>query len=642
MQQKTDSTNNFSYLFNNLLHKSTIIFYHCSLEEDFPVVFISENVEEILGYRPEEFYSDSTFWVDRINPEDREEVEQSFLNILNEQRRVYEYRFRHKDGSELWLRDENTVTFDEHGNPQAITGTAINISGRKKAEQKIKKLNETLEQRIEERTRDLTLANRKLKKQIQYRNKAELKLNEQQKRLKILQMAVANINDMVIITRAPVDDPLNSKIVFVNDAFERLTGYKKEEVKEKNPTFLHGEGTDNNVISHINKKILNHESLRTEFVNYKKNGTPYWVELVMSPFPAEEDGYKYWVGINRDITQRKKAEKNLEESEYRYRAYTELSFDAIFEISLDGTITDCNARASEMFGYSRNELIGMNTKKLTPKKYRSIQPEVFSDEITTGNEIWERKYRHKDGSIIQTAINTQMYTRSGEQRLIAYVRDITDQKEYEQAIQKSLKEKEVLLAEIHHRVKNNLAIISGLLEMQIFNSGNEALINELKESQFRIQSIAMVHEKLYQSESFSDVAIDSYINELLEFISDSFDHEDKNITVHQQVEATNLNVNKAIPCGLILNELITNSYKHAFKHRNEGTINISLTEADSQITLLVQDDGPGLPNDFDISNPSSLGMTLIQTLIDQLDGTLDIESDNGTTFRVEFDSSPIT
>lgn len=636
MHNNTDETADFSYPFSELLQNSTIIFYHCSLEENYPIVFISDNVQDILGYHAEEVYSSDTFWIDKIHPEDREKISTAFLEILDEKRRVFEYRIRHKNGTYLWIRDENTVSYDEQGEPKAITGTAINISDQKEAEEEVKKLNATLEQRIEERTRDLSSANRKLKKQIQYLNKAERKLSQQQKQLKILQMGIANINDMVIITKAPIETPLDSEIIFVNKAFENFTGYRLEEVKEKNPSFLHGSETDPKVTRYVQKKINAHEPLRVEFRNYKKDGTAYWVELDMAPFPADEDGYEYWVGINRDITKRKKAELSLEESEYRYRAYSELSFDAIFEISLDGTITDCNTRASEMFGYSRNELVGMNTLKLTPEEYKGIQPEKITEEFTTGDEAFEREYKKKDGTVFTCAINTKIYTRGGEKRLIAYVRDISEQKEYEEAIEASLKDKEVLLAEIHHRVKNNLAIISGLLEMQTFNSTDDKITSELKESQSRIQSIAMVHEKLYQSESLSDIALDSYIGELIRFISGTFYQNENKVEVIKDIDPISLEIQQAIPCGLILNEMITNAYKHGFKDIDDGRLRISLKEEDRKIKMTVENNGSTLPEGFDISQSSSLGMTLIQTLVKQLDGSLDISSEDYTSFTVTF------
>lgn len=621
----------------NFVNASSIVFYQCSLNDDFPIETISCNVENILGYQPNHFYSDSRFWVNKIHPEDIDRVNKSFLDILQEKNRTYLYRFRHEDGDYRWLRDENTVIYDPEGKPKAIAGTAIDITKQKKAEDEIKKLNANLEQRIEERTRNLTVANRKLKKQIQYRNKAELKLSEQQKKLRLLQAGINYINDMVIISRAPIDAPLQSEIIFVNKSFEKFTGYRFAEVEGKSPGFLHGEESQKNKLRKLNNHIKQNRPVRMEFINYKKDGTAYWVDLEMSPFPADEEDMQYWVGINRDITQRKKAELALEENEKKYRAYTELSFDAIFEVAIDGTIIECNARACSLFGYSREELLGMNTKNLTPAKYRHKLPSKITPESTTGSEVLQRVYQRKDGSMFTCEINTKLYHHDEKDHLIAYVRDISEQIEYQDALEESLKEKNTLLAEVHHRVKNNLAVISGLLEMQTFNADNEQIVSELRESQSRIQSIAAVHETLYQSESFSDIALHSYIDELVAYISNTFAHQDVQINFKKEIEPISLTVKQAVPCGLLLNELITNAYKHAFEGRAEGTITVCLSGENQKVTLVVKDDGVGLPKNFDIKSSSSLGMTLISTLTQQLEGSLSFTSNPHTRFEISFE-----
>ena len=636
MQEPNREHSGISYPLQELLATSAIIFYHCSIEEKFPLLFISDNVEDVLGFRPEEFYSRNSLWMDRLHPDDYDNVVSHFENLHKTNSFVTEFRFLHKNGEYVWMRDEVKMIRNEAGEPTSVVGSSINITSRKKAEEELNHLNETLERRIEERTKDLTEANRKLKQQIQYRNKAENKLSEQKEKLRLLQMAVANINDMVIITKVELDKPLNSKIVFVNRAFEKFTGYKVDEVLSESPGFLHGPDTSSGILEFIESKILNHEPFRTEFINYKKDGTPYWVELDMSPFPSDDEGYEYWVGINRDITKRKKTELELEDSEHRHRAYTELSFDAIFEIQKDGTITDCNARACEMFGYSREELIGLNTTALTPEKYRTSQPEIISENMTTGSEAWERIYQKKDGTSFTTEINTKMYSRGDEKRIIAYVRDISEQKKNEQTIKASLKEKETLLAEIHHRVKNNLAIISGLLEMQTFNA-DEAIVNELRESQSRIQSIAMVHEKLYQSDSFTDIPFGNYIDELFRFIANTYNVDENSVRIEKDLDVVSLDVSQAIPCGLILNELITNAYKHAFAETEYAVIAISLKKEGNKIILRVKDNGKGLPADFEIDQPSSLGTTLIRTLVQQLNGELEVSSKNGACFTISFE-----
>ena len=621
----------------NFVNASSIVFYQCNLDDDFSIETISDNVKDLLGYEPSDFYQDGTFWTDRIHPKDQEYVNKNFSEILEQKNRTFVYRLQHKNGTYRWLRDENTVIYDSNGLPKAIAGTAIDITKQKEAENEIKKLNATLEQRIEERTRNLSITNRKLKKQIQYRNKAESKLSEQQQKLKLLQAGINYINDMVVISKAPIDDPLHSEIVFVNKAFERFTGYTFSEVSGKNTGFLHGPGTEENMLKKLNRHIKKNKPVRIEFINYKKDGSSYWVDLEMSPFPADEEGMQYWVGINRDITQRKKAEVALEENEKKYRAYTELSFDAIFEISLDGTIIDCNARACSLFGYSREELLGMSTKQLTPEAFKDRIPEQITPDYTTGSEVLQRKYRRKDGSTFTSEINTKLYHHDNKDHLIAYVRDISEQIEYQDKIKQSLKEKNTLLAEVHHRVKNNLAVISGLLEMQTFNAENEQIVNELRESQSRIQSIATVHETLYQSESFSDIALHAYIDELVEYISGTYSRDDVDVDFEKNIEPISLTVKQAVPCGLLLNELITNAYKHAFQGQKSGTITICLSQTDQTVTLVIADNGIPLQDDFDIKSSSSLGMTLISTLVKQLGGSLAIERGMPKQFKITFE-----
>jgi two-component sensor histidine kinase len=246
-------------------------------------------------------------------------------------------------------------------------------------------------------------------------------------------------------------------------------------------------------------------------------------------------------------------------------------------------------------------------------------------------------YKKKDGRLFPCEINTKYYQRDGKGHVIAYVRDVSEQVAYEEKIEQSLKEKSTLLAEVHHRVKNNLAVISGLLEMQTFNTEDKQVARKLKESQSRIQSIATVHEKLYQSESFSDITLDSYIQDLVSYISNTFGNENTNVHFEKDIDPISLTVSQAIPCGLLLNELITNTYKHAFPEQNEGTIAISMHQKRNTAHLTVEDDGVGLPPDFDIEQSSSLGMTLISTLVQQLGGSLSIQSAPSTRFQISFD-----
>ncbi len=190
-----------------------------------------------------------------------------------------------------------------------------------------------------------------------------------------------------------------------------------------------------------------------------------------------------------------------------------------------------------------------------------------------------------------------------------YEQQINERKETEKIIKQALIEKEILLAEIHHRVKNNLSIIASLFNLQISTIENEDAKNILLESKNRVKSMALIHDKLYKNDRFNDVDFGAYISELITEINYSYPTLSANIDIQTNISKAKLNVNNAIPCGLILNELLTNCYKHAFKGRDKGTIMIEFSSLGKNVTLKVKDDGTGLKPDYE--NSESLGMVVI-------------------------------
>lgn len=292
----------------------------------------------------------------------------------------------------------------------------------------------------------------------------------------------------------------------------------------------------------------------------------------------------------------------------------------------------------------------------------------YDDEKLSGREIWQLfdkdeadriKGKLSRNDLRNSSMEASFLTASGEKipvilsfstlkegagnpsGFVFVASNITVQKEAEYRITRSLKEKEVLLSEIHHRVKNNLAVISGLLEMQVWNLSREDVnIAPLKESQLRIQSIALVHELLYQSENFSEIRLDQYITKLLAAIRNTHESE-KNVDVITELEKVKLTIQKAIPASLVLNELVVNAYKHAFDGRKEGVIGVKLALSGQEVLLQVEDNGRGLPPDFDPFQQKTLGMTLIKTLVRQIAAHFEVEADGkggtGTRFRIRFE-----
>lgn len=215
-----------------------------------------------------------------------------------------------------------------------------------------------------------------------------------------------------------------------------------------------------------------------------------------------------------------------------------------------------------------------------------------------------------------------------------YIQSIEERKQSEKAIKEALTEKNLLIAELHHRVKNNLAIISGLFSLTINDNLHEDAKNVLLESRNRVRSMALIHNRLYKSDSFTDVNFDEYIHELVSEITTSYPSISNAINVNTDINNVILNVNSAIPCGLILNELLTNAYKHAFKDKTEGEISISFLHQNGQYVMTVQDNGCGLPLDY--NKKQSLGITVIEALTEQLDGKSKFSDNQGTHFELIF------
>jgi PAS domain S-box-containing protein len=264
------------------------------------------------------------------------------------------------------------------------------------------------------------------------------------------------------------------------------------------------------------------------------------------------------------------------------------------------------------------------------------------NELENGNPTSvETNFKTKRGDFIPVILSYSQITDNfaDNHGLVCVASDISLQKEAEKRISDSLKEKNVLLAEIHHRVKNNLAVISGLLQMQIWNIDDDRNIEALKDSQMRVQSIALVHEKLYQSESFTNINFESYITDLAGAIQKTYNNNQKEVDIDVEIDDIKITLNQAIPLSLLLNELIVNAYKHAFNGIDKGRIFIKLQKIEENLMLHFGDNGTGLPPDVELKKSQSLGSTLIKTLVQQLNGAFeDISSkkEKGFHIQVEF------
>lgn len=315
---------------------------------------------------------------------------------------------------------------------------------------------------------------------------------------------------------------------------------------------------------------------------------------------------------------------------------------AIVMIDMTGRVELMNAQAERMFGYHRNEIVGRPVEILVPEWFSGPR-EGSHDALLDRSRphlIVARRDIHalrKDGTEfpVEIALNP-ISTVEGAMVLSAIV-DISDRKQTQERLQAALLEKDILLGEIHHRVKNNLQIVYSLLDLHSIQVSDPAALDLLRESRNRIQSMALIHQTLYGSKDFAKVDFALFIGTLLSSLRESYGIDMAGIAIQIDVDPIKLPIDTAVPCGLVVNELITNALKHAFPDRNRGEIRVGLTRLPgNEVLLSVSDDGRGLPDHIDAENSTTLGLQLVGLLAHQMDGTVSINRSNPTRFSVRF------
>jgi PAS domain S-box-containing protein len=325
----------------------------------------------------------------------------------------------------------------------------------------------------------------------------------------------------------------------------------------------------------------------------------------------------------------------LAESESGYRTLLQSVFDGIV-IQEGGRVVEANPSVARMFGYDLQELIGESALDLI----RSVGKGEIA-RTSTGGKCYEIVGVRRDGSMFPAEIIIREHTYRGRSAHILAIRDITQRREAEEAqrryaerLETSLEEKEVLLKEIHHRVKNNLQIVSSMLSLQADALEDPRVSEALQESQDRIRSMAFIHERLYRSVDLTWIDFAGYAHMLTTALFRSYVSRTQSIGLNVETDDTLLDIDTAIPCGLILNELVSNALKHAFPNKRSGEITIGLHTRGKHVVLTVSDDGIGLPPDLDFRNAESLGLQLVITLVKQLEGTIELDRNEGTLFRI--------
>lgn len=334
-------------------------------------------------------------------------------------------------------------------------------------------------------------------------------------------------------------------------------------------------------------------------------------------------------------SRKREVQQDLTNTEQKFQKLFEHSSDGIMLTNPNGAILKINPAGCRILGRQEEEIIKLGREGITRNDEK--MQEALKRREETGHFSGELTFIHKTGKDIPVELTSSVFEAgNGDQQTSIIFRDITDRKQAEQQLQDSLDKKNTLLAEIHHRIKNNLAVISGLLEVQALEAEDEQVRFTLHDSQQRVQTIATIHEKLYQNNTLAEICTEGFIEDLISSIHDAHNPgNQQDITYQTDIEDIGLDMDQAIPIGLIVNELVSNTYKHAFEGQKQGHVSIHLESEDDTMCLRVTDNGKGLPEDFTLQQSNSLGMNLIQTLTHQLEGKLEYQNtENGCEFTV--------
>ncbi len=530
--------------------------------------------EEVLGRHVSMFYTDDAREAGRPSAD----LSQAARGGRYE---TEDWRVR-KDGSAFWANIVLSALHDEQGNLQGYANVTKDMTERK---------------RLDERFR---------------------------------QVVESAPNAMVMVNR-------RGAIEMVNVQAERMFGYERHEMLGQSVEILVPEGFRG---GHPEKRAMFFRDPRArpmgagrDLYGRRRDGTEFPVEIGLNPIQTEE-GVMVLSSIV-DISERKRMEE-------RFRRVVESAPNAMVMVNARGRIEMVNTQAERLFGYPRAALLGESVELLVPDRFREGHPEkramFFGDPqsrpMGAGRDLYGRR---KDGTEFPVEIGLNPIETAEGVMVLSAIVDISDRKQKEQRIQAALQEKDLLLGEIHHRVKNNLQIVHSLLDLQSTRIADPVVLGMLMDSQNRVRSMALIHQTLYQSKDFAKVDFGNFLEALVPTLVASYGVDSGSVRLRVEVDEVYLPINAAIPCGLLVNELITNALKHAFPDGRSGEVVVCVAYAgQGQVRLEVSDDGVGISEDADFAQSETLGLSLVTLLSKQLEGRLTIKRARPTRFTLDF------
>jgi PAS domain S-box-containing protein len=433
----------------------------------------------------------------------------------------------------------------------------------------------------------------------------------------------------------------SGRIEMVNAQAEQVFQYKREELLGQPVEMLvperfrgHHPGLRSSFFTDPQSRPM---GAGRDLFGLRKDGSEFPVEIGLNPIETEEGPMVLSAVV--DISARKRLEE-------RFRLVVEAAPSAMVMINAAGRIEMVNAQAEQVFGYARAELLGQPVEMLVPERFRRNHPGLrgsfFGDPRTrpmgAGRDLFGLR---KDGSEFPVEIGLNPIETDEGPMVLSAIVDISDRKQKELRIQVALKEKDVLLGEVHHRVKNNLQIVHSLLDLQSSRISDRAALEMLRDSQNRIRSMGLIHQTLYQSKDFAKVDFSHFLDSLVPTLIASYGVNPDRIALSVEAAQVLLPINAAIPCGLVVNELISNALKHAFPGDRRGEIMVKLfADGSGNAVLSVADNGIGIPEGTEMSKTSTLGLQLVTLLADQLGGKVAMRRSDPTEFVLTFAIEP--
>lgn len=457
-------------------------------------------------------------------------------------------------------------------------------------------------------------------------------------------IAEEKLNEMSMLNQQIIQSAHEGIIVYDRDLryrvwnpfMESLSGKKGDEVIGRYPgevfPFLDGAG----VMERLGEALEGKVPEPVEF-HYDEGGRSGWTLDTSAPLRNSHGEIIGVIATVQDTTARRESEESLRESNDKLTALVSYSPSAIIALNPEGIVTVWNPMAEQIFGWTESEVLGKRLFYFPEGKeveHQAMREMVLRDGKFLNREVQRKR---KDGTIVDVSISAAtLHNSRGEAiGIMSVLADITERKMAEKRIGDLLREKELILREVHHRIKNNMNTVIGLLTIQAEMSGNGDVQGILMNAVGRVRSMMVLYDKLYRSEIGGVLPLRSYLPDLLEEIISIFPHRNS-VRLKARVAEVSLGSNILSPLGIIINELVTNSMKYAFLGRESGFLGVTVTKRKERVTLVVEDDGPGIPGWVSSGNPDRMGFQIVSTLVEQINGTFRIERGKGAKVVIEF------